>query len=271
MASDKALVHIQAAEAFTRLLAIMAELREKCPWDQEQTMESLRHLALEEAFELSEAVLEGNMQEIKKELGDLLLHIVFYAHIASETQTFTITEVIQTLCDKLIYRHPHIYGQQKAVDSEEVEKNWEKLKLKEGQNKSVLGGVPRSLPSLLKAARIQEKVHRVGFDFQNQEAAWQKVQEEVEKLMQEVEQPSPTPAQQEKIEEEFGDLLFALTSYARFIDVNPENALEQANRKFTKRFQYIEQQLAKKSKQITQLSPQALLSYWEQAKEAAIS
>ena len=261
----------QAAEAFTRLLAIMVELREKCPWDQKQTMESLRYLTLEETFELSEAVLDGDMQEIKKELGDLLLHIVFYARIASETQAFTITEVIQGLCDKLIYRHPHIYGQQKARDSKAVEQNWEKLKLKENKNRSVLDGVPNSLPSLIKAVRIKEKARRVGFDWQKKEAAWQKVQEEMEELMQEVGQPSPTPTQQEKVQEEFGDLLFALANYASFIDVNPEDALERANKKFMRRFQYMEQQLAKQGKQITQLLPQALLSYWKQAKEACTS
>ncbi|MEL6606737.1 MAG: nucleoside triphosphate pyrophosphohydrolase [Bacteroidota bacterium] len=258
--------HIQAAEAFTRLLAIMDRLRKECPWDQKQTMDSLRYLTLEEAFELSEAVLEGDMQEIKKELGDLLLHIVFYARIASETQAFTVTEVIQTLCEKLIYRHPHIYGQQKAESSEAVEQNWEKLKLKERKNKSVLDGVPNSLPSLIKAVRIKEKARRVGFDFQEQGTAWQKVQEEMEELMHEVEQPSPT--QQEKIHEEFGDLLFALASYASWININPEDALEKANKKFIKRFKHMEQQLARQGKQITQVSQQELLSCWDQAKKA---
>ena len=257
----------QAPEVFTRLLAIVDELREKCPWDQKQTMESLRHLTIEETFELSEAILEGDMTEIKKELGDVLLHILFYTRIAAEKHAFTITEVIQSLCEKLIYRHPHIYGQQEAQDSEAVEQNWEKRKLQENQNRSVLGGVPSSLPSLIKAARIKEKARRVGFDWQEQEAAWQKVQEEMEELRQEVKQPSPTPTQQEKVQEEFGDLLFALVSYASFIEVNPEDALEKANKKFIRRFQYVEQQVAQQGQQLTQLSPQALQRYWEEAKK----
>lgn len=257
----------QAPEAFTRLLAIVDELREKCPWDKKQTMESLRHLTIEENFELSEAILDEDMTEIKKELGDVLLHILLYTRIATEKQAFTITEVVQSLCEKLIYRHPHIYGQQEAQDSEAVEQNWEKRKLQENKNKSVLGGVPSSLPSLIKAARIQAKVRRVGFDWQEKNAAWQKVQEEIEELIQEVEQPLSTPAQQEKIQEAFGDLLFALTSYARWINVNPEDALEKANRKFIRRFQYVEQQVTQKGRQLPQVSPQELQRYWEEAKK----
>ncbi|MEM9416820.1 MAG: nucleoside triphosphate pyrophosphohydrolase [Bacteroidota bacterium] len=257
----------QAPEAFTRLLAIVDELREKCPWDQKQTMESLRHLTIEETFELSEAIMDGDMTEVKKELGDVLLHILFYARIAAEKQAFTITEVIQALCEKMIYRHPHIYGQQEAQDSKAVEQNWEKRKLQENKNRSVLGGVPNSLPSLIKAARMQEKARRVGFDWQAKEAAWQKVQEEMEELRQEVKQLSPTPAQQEKVQEEFGDLLFALVNYASFVEVNPENALEKANKKFTRRFQHVEQQVAQQGKQLSQLSPQELQRYWEEAKK----
>ena len=267
MESHADLDNAKALRAFARLLAIVDELREKCPWDQKQTMESLRHLAMEETFELSEAILEGDMEGIKKELGDLLLHIVFYARIASEKHAFTITEVIQALCEKLIHRHPHIYGQEEAKDIKAVKQNWEKLKLKEKENRSVLSGVPNSLPSLIKAMRIQEKARMVGFDWQDKDEVWQKVQEE----MQEVRRASPAPTQQEKVQEELGDLLFALVSYARFIAVNPEDALEKANRKFMRRFQYVEQQLAQHGKQITQLLPQELLSYWEQAKKQASS
>lgn len=258
----------QAMQAFSRLLTIMDELREKCPWDQKQTMESLRYLTIEETYELSEAVMLADTDEIKKELGDLLMHIVFYARIASETQNFTITEVIQSLCEKLIYRHPHIYGEQKAEDSEAVQQNWEKLKLKEGKNRSVLAGVPNTLPSLLKAVRIKEKVRRVGFDWQTKEAAWNKVQEA---LRQEVVEQPASPQQQEKVQEAFGDLLSALVNYGSFIDVNPEDALEKANQKFIKRFQHLEKQLVKQGKQITQLSQQELRHHWKQAKEALIS
>ena len=253
----------KALRVFDQLLTMMHELREKCPWDQQQTMESLRHLTIEETFELSEAVLEEDMEGIKKELGDLLLHIVFYARIASEKHAFTITEVIQALCKKLIYRHPHIYAQEEAQDAQAVKENWERLKLKEKGNRSVLGGVPGSLPSLIKAMRIREKVNRAGFSWQDKKAAWHKVQEEIQELMHEVSQAPLTPTQQEKVEEEFGDILFSLVGYASFIEVNPEEALEKANKKFIRRFQHVEQQVAQQGKELAQLSPEELRGYWE--------
>ena len=261
----------EALQTFDQLLGIMAELRKKCPWDQRQTMESLRHLTIEEAFELSEAVLEGDMEGVKKELGDLLLHIVFYARIASEKHAFTITEVLQALCKKLIHRHPHIYGQEEAKDIKTVQKNWEQLKLKEKGNQSVLAGVPRSLPSLIKAMRVLEKARMAGLDWQERETSWQKVQEELQTLTQAVDQDSPTPPQQEKVQETFGDLLFALVSYANFIAVNPAEALERANKKFIQKFQRVEQQLAEQDKQLNQLSPKELLNYWEHAKQQPTS
>ena len=257
--------------AFDKLLGIMAELREKCPWDQKQTMESLRHLTIEEAFELSEAILGGNMDNIKEELGDLLLHIVFHARLAAEKHAFTINEVLQDLCKKLIRRHPHIYGPEAAKDIAAAERNWESVKLTEKENKSVLSGVPNALPSLIKAMRIQEKVNKIGFDWQEREAIWSEVQEEIEQLIQKVRQTSPATTQQEKAEEAFGDLLFVLVKYARCVKINPEDALEKANKKFISIFQYIEGQLVKQGKQITQLSPKELLSYWEQAKQQAMS
>ena len=251
----------EALKAFDRLLVIMDELRRKCPWDQQQTMESLRHLTIEETFELSEAILEGEVTDIKKELGDLLLHIVFYAHIAAEKQDFTIKDVIQALCEKLVYRHPHIYGQEKAEDANTVKQNWEKLKLKEKDNPSVLGGVPRALPSLIKAMRIQEKASLAGFDWQEKEAVWQQIQE----LMHVVNQDVNDPTQQTNAQEAFGDLLFALISYARLIEVNSEEALAGANKKFMQRFQHVEKQIVREGKQITQLSSEELLGYWQQA------
>lgn len=260
MALSTELASQQTAEAFIRLLAIMAELREKCPWDQKQTMESLRHLTLEEAFELSEAVLEGDMQEIKKELGDLLLHIVFYAHIASETQTFTITEVIQTLCEKLIYRHPHIYGQQTAEDSKAVEQNWEKLKLKEGKNKSILGGVPPSLPSLIKAVRVQEKARRAGFEGQTQATRWAKIQQAMQTIAPQMEQPLDAT----DLQDAWGHLLFTLADYAKVEDINPEEALEKANKTFVQKIKAIEQKITQQGQELADLSPQVLQRYWEE-------
>ena len=221
-------------KAFERMLIIMDELREQCPWDKKQTMDSLRYLTIEELYELSDAILDKDMPEIKKELGDLLLHIVFYARIASETNDFDISDVINGVCDKLVHRHPHIYGDVKVNDEVEVKKNWEKLKLKEGK-KSVLEGVPRSLPAIVKAFRIQEKVRGIGFDWDNKSQIWEKVLEEIEELKAEVENKN-----KERIESEFGDVLFALINYARFIDVNPEDALERCNKRFIKRFQIME-------------------------------
>ena len=222
-------------QAFDRLLTLMDELREQCPWDRKQTMESLRPLAIEEAFELSEAVLAGNMDAIKQELGDLLLHIVFYARIATEEQAFTLTEVMQALCDKLIHRHPHVYGQAKAADAQVVEKNWEQRKLQEKGNRSVLEGVPSSLPSLIKATRIQEKASRVGFDWQRAEEIWDKVQEAMQELADEVRQRSADKRNQDRVQEAWGDLLFVLVSYALLVnDLNP-NTLpnKQVRRKLT--------------------------------------
>jgi XTP/dITP diphosphohydrolase len=248
--------------AFERLLNIMDELREKCPWDQKQTIESIRHLTIEETYELSDAILSGNKQEIKKELGDLLLHIVFYAKIGSETNDFDITTIIDSLCEKLIYRHPHIYGDTKVADENEVKQNWEKLKLKEGK-KSVLEGVPKSLPALIKASRIQDKVAGVGFDWENKEQVWQKVLEELNEFKEETAKEN----NQIKITQEFGDLLFSLINYARFLDVHPEEALEKTNLKFIKRFQYIEQKATENQRKINELSIDEMNVYWEEGKQ----
>ncbi|MBS4055872.1 MAG: nucleoside triphosphate pyrophosphohydrolase [Bacteroidales bacterium] len=248
--------------SFGRLLQIMDELRAGCPWDKEQTFESLRHLTIEETYELSDAILEKDTQEIKKELGDLMLHLVFYAKIASETQDFDIKDVIDSICDKLVIRHPHIYGDVKVNDQEEVKSNWEKIKLKEGK-KSVLEGVPVSLPALLKAYRMQEKAGGVGFEWQKQEDVWEKVKEEMVELSAEVKQDAPT----ERLEDEFGDLLFALVNYARYIGVNPEDALERTNRKFRRRFQYIEDQAALKGKMLHDMDLDEMDGYWNEAKK----
>ena len=239
----------QKLKAFERLLVIMDELREKCPWDKKQTMESLRHLTIEECYELTDAILEKDLKNIQKELGDVLLHIVFYARIASEANDFNIADVINSLCDKLVHRHPHIYGDVKVENEEQVKENWEKLKLKEG-NKSVLGGVPKGLPALVKACRIQEKAKAVGFDWEQKEQVWGKVNEELQELKNEID----GNASKEKIEEEFGDVLFSIINYARFINVNPENALEKTNIKFIKRFQYLEVQALKNGKNLKDMS-----------------
>ncbi|MGB3948616.1 MAG: nucleoside triphosphate pyrophosphohydrolase [Bacteroidia bacterium] len=248
--------------AFERLLVIMDELREKCPWDKKQTIESLRHLTIEETYELCDAILDKDMPNIKKELGDVLLHIVFYARIASETKEFDIADVINSLCDKLVSRHPHIYGDVKVENEEQVKENWEKLKLKEG-NKSVLSGVPASLPSLIKASRIQEKARAVGFDWEKPEQVWEKVEEELAEFKHEVEQQSD----KEKIEGEFGDVLFSLINYARFNNINPEDALEKTNKKFIKRFQYLEQQATKAGKQLSDMTLAEMDVYWNKAKD----
>jgi len=247
--------------AFDRLLGIMDELREKCPWDKKQTIESIRHLTIEETYELSDAILEYDLEKIKKELGDLLLHIVFYSRIASETKQFDIADVCNSLCEKLIHRHPHIYGDVKVKDEHEVKKNWEQLKLKEGkEKKSTLDGVPASLPSLIKAQRIQEKARGVGFDWEKPEQILEKVHEELSELKEEVKQNG-------KIEEEFGDLLFSLINYARFIGVNPEDALEKTNRKFIKRFMYLEAESAKDGKRLGEMSLAEMDVYWNRAKQ----
>ena len=249
-------------EAFGRLLKIMDELREQCPWDKKQTMDSLRYLTLEETFELSDALLEKDMPNIKKELGDVMLHLVFYARIASETGDFDIADVINALCEKLISRHPHIYGDVKVNNEEEVKQNWEKLKLKEG-NKSVLSGVPKGLPALVKAMRIQEKARGAGFDWEHKEQVWEKVQEELQEFRQEVENNSAA----EKLEDEFGDILFALINYARFNNINPEDALERTNKKFIQRFQYIEQKINEQGKQLSDCTLAEMDVYWNEAKK----
>ena len=247
-------------QAFERLLNIMDDLRAQCPWDREQTFDTLRCLTIEETYELSDAIVEKNYADMCKELGDLLLHVVFYAKIADEEQRFDITKVINQLCDKLIRRHPHIYGNVESNTATEVHQNWEKIKLQKEGNQSVLGGVPQSLPALIKAFRIQEKVSGVGFDWNNRDEVWDKVQEEMGELQQEVSQNS------DKVEDELGDLFFALINYARFLNLNPEDALEKTNRKFIRRFQYIEQQAKANNQKITDLSLDTMDSYWQEAK-----
>lgn len=248
--------------AFERLLNIMEDLRAKCPWDKKQTFETLRPLTIEETYELADAILDNDHQEIKGELGDLFLHLVFYSKLGEEAGSFTVTEVLNAICEKLIYRHPHIYSDTKADTEEEVKANWEKLKLKAGK-KSVLEGVPKSLPALVKAARIQEKVRGVGFDWDNPDQVWAKVQEEIGELKEVVAEKN-----QEEIENEFGDVLFSLINYARFIGVNPENALERTNKKFIKRFQWMEEEINSENKDMTSMNLEELDGYWNQAKKA---
>jgi len=247
-------------EAFQRLLNIMDDLRAQCPWDKKQTMQSLRHLTIEETYELGDAILNNDLQEVKKELGDLLLHIVFYAKIGSETGDFDIADVANGVCDKLIIRHPHIYGDVKVDDEEDVKRNWEKIKLKEG-NKSVLGGVPKSLPALVKASRIQDKAAGVGFDWDNIDDVFAKVKEEIEELHAEVKAQKHTA-----IEAEFGDVLFSLINYARFLKVNPEDALERTNKKFIARFQYLERKAAESGKSLRDMTLAEMEAYWQEAK-----
>jgi XTP/dITP diphosphohydrolase len=254
--------------AFDRLLTIMDELRAQCPWDKKQTTESLRHLTIEETFELSDAILEGNPEEIKKEVGDLLLHLVFYAKIGSEQGSYDIRTVIDSLCEKLIRRHPHIYGDTVAQDEETVKQNWEKIKLTEKGNVSVLGGVPKSLPALIKAMRIQEKARGVGFDWEEPEQVWEKVKEEMGEFEAEFRVASGTKIDQEKAASEFGDLLFSLINYARFIDINPEEALERTNIKFISRFQYLEQAAKAAGKNLSEMSLAEMDVYWEEAKKS---
>ncbi|WP_117884381.1 nucleoside triphosphate pyrophosphohydrolase [Aureibaculum luteum] len=247
--------------AFNRLLDIMDELREKCPWDKKQTLESLRHLTIEETYELGDAILDNDLVEVKKELGDLLLHIVFYAKIGSETNAFDIADVANSISDKLIHRHPHIYGDVEVKDEEEVKQNWEKLKLKEGKT-SVLEGVPKSLPALVKASRIQEKVAGVGFDWEEPHQVFDKVKEEIFELEAEIEKGNT-----EHIESEFGDVLFSLINYARFIKVNPENALEKTNKKFINRFQFLEKAAKKEGKALSDMTLAEMDVYWEKSKD----
>ncbi len=248
-------------QAFDRLLTIMDELREQCPWDQKQTMESLRPLTIEETYELGDAILDQDSQEVKNELGDLLLHIVFYAKIGSETKDFDISDVINSICEKLVHRHPHIYSDVVVKDETEVKQNWENLKLKEGKT-SVLQGVPKSLPALVKASRIQEKVAGVGFDWEHPNQVWEKVEEELAEFKVEVENNDF-----EAMEDEFGDVLFSLINYARFQDINPENALERTNKKFIKRFQYLESKAKTLQKSLSEMTLAEMDVYWEEAKK----
>lgn len=246
--------------AFGRLLTIMDELREKCPWDRKQTLESLRHLTIEETYELADAILDADLDEVKKETGDLMLHMVFYAKIASEQGAWDIADSLHAICDKLVARHPHIYGDVVAEDEDAVKANWEQLKLKEG-NRSVLAGVPKSLPSLVKAYRIQDKVRGVGFDWDNAGQVWDKVQEELSEFREEV-----AAGDQERATDEFGDVLFALINYARFVGINPDEALERTNRRFRSRFMHMEEAVAEDGKALSEMTLPEMDAYWERAK-----
>jgi len=264
----------QQLMAFDRLLTIMDELREQCPWDRKQTLESLRHLTIEETYELSDAILENDLPEIKKELGDVLLHIVFYAKIASENKSentfqFNIKDVLNGICDKLISRHPHIYGDAVADTEEDVKRNWEQLKLKEG-NKSVLSGVPASLPALVKAMRIQEKARGAGFDWDEKQQVWEKVEEELQEFKDNFNIETGEAIDQKEAEGEFGDLLFSLVNYSRFVDINPETALERTNKKFIKRFQYLEEASKIDGKSLDDMTLSEMDVYWNRAKELKI-
>jgi XTP/dITP diphosphohydrolase len=254
-------------KAFDRLLTIMDELREQCPWDQKQTIESLRHLTIEETFELSDAIMDRDYEEVRNELGDILLHIVFYSKIGAEKRAFDITSVIDSLCEKLIRRHPHIYGDTIANDEEAVKQNWEKIKLSEKGNKNVLGGVPHSLPAMIKAMRIQEKARGVGFDWDGKQQVWDKVEEEMQEFKAEMVGTNADEVDKEKGTGEFGDLLFSLINYARFNDINPEEALEKTNKKFIHRFQYLEQAVKEEGKKIEDMTLAEMDVYWNEAKK----
>lgn len=249
-------------QAFDRLLTIMDELREQCPWDKKQTMETLRHLTIEEVYELGDAILEKDLEEVKKELGDVLLHIVFYSRIGSETNSFDIADVCHSICDKLIERHPHIYGDVKVENEEDVKRNWEQIKLKEKGKTSVLQGVPKSLPAMVKANRIQDKVAGVGFDWEHPEQVYEKVEEELNELKIEV-----ANGNADKMESELGDVLFSIINYARFLKINPENALERTNKKFIKRFQYLEAKSREINKSLSEMSLSEMDVFWEEAKK----
>lgn len=259
-------IQTSPTNAFERLLQIMEDLRNKCPWDKKQTIETLRHLTIEETYELSDAIIEGDMSEIRKELGDIMLHLVFYAKIGSETNDFNITDVLNGICEKLINRHPHIYGDIKADTELEVKQNWEKIKLNEG-NKSVLGGVPSSLPALIKASRIQEKARGVGFDWEEKSQVWEKVEEEMAEFKNEFNITDNQTIDKERAEGEFGDLLFSLINYARFLDINPEDALEKTNRKFIKRFQYLESKASENGKSLKDMTLAEMDIFWNEAKK----
>ena len=248
-------------KAFDRLLTIMDELREQCPWDKKQTMDTLRHLTIEETYELGDAILDNDLEEVKKEIGDLMLHMVFYAKIGSEKKAFDIADVCNGICEKLIHRHPHIYGDVTVKDEAEVKRNWENLKLKEGRT-SVLEGVPKSLPALVKASRIQEKVAGVGFDWEKPEQVWEKVEEELYEFKAEVDKGDT-----DAMEDEFGDVLFSMVNYARFLKINPENALERTNKKFSKRFQYLESKAKALNKDLKDMTLGEMDVFWEEAKK----
>lgn len=250
------------SEAFERLVGIITELRERCPWDRKQTLESLRYLTIEETYELSDAILDNDLEEIKQELGDLIMHVVFYAQIGFEKKAFTIDDVINSVCEKLIRRHPHVYGDVLVQNEEDVKRNWEQIKLKEGK-KSVLSGVPKSLPAMVKANRIQEKARGVGFDWDETEQVWQKLNEELSELKAEIDSNAP----KEKVEDEFGDVLFSMINFARFIGINPEDALERTNKKFIKRFQYLEEKSKEQGKELSEMSLEEMEAFWQEAKK----
>jgi len=252
---------INTKEPFDRLVYIMDELRAKCPWDKKQTIESLRHLTIEETYELTDAILENNMNDIRKELGDILLHIVFYAKIASETGDFSITDVIEGICDKLIFRHPHVFGDVSVNDAEDVKTNWENLKIKEG-NTSILAGVPKSLPAIVKAHRIQDKARAVGFDWDEREQVWDKIEEELNELKMEIKKMDA-----ERMESEFGDFLFSMVNAARLYGIDAEAALERTNKKFIRRFNYLEQQTIKSGRPLTSMTLDEMNVIWEEAKK----
>ena len=251
----------KSLEAFQRLLDIMDRLRVECPWDKKQTIESLRHLTIEEVFELSQAIVDEDYQDVRKELGDIIMHIVFYSRIAEDRKLFTIDDVINGICEKLIVRHPHVFGDTSVKNAEEVAENWEKIKLTKEQNRSVLGGVPNALPELVKAYRMQEKAAGVGFDWENKEQVWEKVEEEIGELKEEIQNGN-----KERMTEEFGDLMFALVNYSRFIKVNPMDALEVANKKFRSRFNYVEEKAKEMGKSLVDMTLDEMNELWEMAK-----
>ncbi|WP_134088302.1 nucleoside triphosphate pyrophosphohydrolase [Olivibacter sp. XZL3] len=254
------------AKAFERLLEVLNTLRLECPWDKKQTMESLRHLTIEETYELADAILDKDLTEVKKELGDIMMHLVFYARIAEENDDFSIVDVLNSVCDKLISRHPHIYGDVEVANEDDVKRNWEQLKLKEG-NRSVLAGVPNSLPALVKAYRIQEKARGIGFDWEDKSQVWEKVEEELQEFRNELDITKGETVELEKAEQEFGDLLFSLINYARFLGINPENALEKTNKKFIHRFNHLEKRAKENGKNLKDMSLAEMDVYWNEAKQ----
>ncbi|MEZ4722674.1 MAG: nucleoside triphosphate pyrophosphohydrolase [Flavobacteriales bacterium] len=249
-------------QAFERLLQIIARLRRECPWDRKQTIESLRYLTIEETYELSDAIIDNDLEEVKNELGDLIMHVVFYSQIGSELKSFNIADVLNSVSDKLVRRHPHVYGDVNVNDAEEVKRNWEQIKLAEGK-KSVLEGVPKSLPAMVKANRIQEKARGIGFDWDHQDQVWEKLHEELGELKHEIDH-----GDQSKVEDEFGDVLFSMINYARFIGINPEDALERTNKKFIKRFQYLENQAEVNGTKLSEMTLEEMEAIWQEAKRA---